>query len=104
MMSETKCKSIECNEETKSITGALLEQPIVVEGKRQRKKTERLSENISKAQEEESRSKEIVIPIGKGTALGDIEYVQYHINRTKADDMKLLHRILFGRQGTVSLC
>ena len=38
---------------------------------------------------------------GTGTALGDIENVNYQIGRKKAEELKDLHRLLFGVQGKV---
>ena len=87
------------------ISAGLLEQPIVVEGKRQRKKTERLSEKISAEQEIEIKEKEkdLVITKGKGVCLSEIAYIQYMVNKSKADDLKLLYRLLFGKLSAVRI-
>ena len=69
----------------------LLEQPIVIEVKQQQKKVEWLSEKISEKKEHELKGKEIVIPAGQGITLGSIPYVQYMLNKIRADDLKLFH-------------
>lgn len=51
---------------------ALLEAPLTIEGKRQRKQVERLAMNAVTPQD-----RDFVVPKGKGTKLGDIPYSMY---------------------------
>ena len=50
---------------------------------------------------EPKKKKEVVIVDGGGTALGEIPYIQHMISRTKADDMNILHRVLFDAMAPV---
>ncbi|KAJ8926026.1 hypothetical protein NQ315_009881, partial [Exocentrus adspersus] len=67
----------------------LLDQPLEMSGKRERKNVQRL--------EIASEVKETKIEFdgGSGTPLGDIARVDASISRFKNDDLKLLHRLLF---------
>ncbi|KAI8501482.1 hypothetical protein Bbelb_207530 [Branchiostoma belcheri] len=76
----------------------LLEKDPVVEGKRQRKKTERLEVEVITTPKEEFR-----IPEGKGTKLGEIERVEWQLQRNKSEDLKPLHRILFNKGGAATV-
>lgn len=73
------------------------EKSLIVEGKREKKKVERLSleMNISK--------KEFVLTEGKGQKLYDIERVQYFLRKKKCDELRPLHRLLFNRLGIINL-
>ena len=70
-----------------------------MEGKRQRKKVERLS--LISAQESPKEKQEL--PEGKGDKLGDIARIEFHIAKFHAEELKPLHRILFSRTGSVSV-
>lgn len=71
----------------------LLDQPLEIEGSRRRKEVQRF---IPTNPEEDT--KELQIPEGKGKALGSIERIDFNIQRAKPEDLKLLHRLCFGRQ------
>ncbi|XP_063409142.1 protein DEK-like isoform X3 [Mytilus trossulus] len=74
----------------------LLEQPVVIEsGKREKRKVERLS--MTEAYNTPNQPKEVDIPEGVGEKLGDIPRVEFQINKFKAEDLKTLHRVLFGK-------
>ncbi|KAK5618778.1 hypothetical protein CRENBAI_011669 [Crenichthys baileyi] len=65
----------------------------IVEGKRAKKTVERLDFQAPKAKEK------LKIAVGSGDKLGDIPRTNYEINKRKADELKLLHSILFDRPG-----
>ncbi|XP_054273897.1 protein DEK-like isoform X1 [Macrosteles quadrilineatus] len=72
----------------------LLDQPLEITGKRRSKVVERF-----KPIEPEEESKEVKIPEGKGKVLGEIERIEFNIQRAKPEDLKLLHRLCFGKPG-----
>ncbi|RUS70543.1 hypothetical protein EGW08_021696 [Elysia chlorotica] len=84
----------EDDEESETLPPGLLEQPLEVEGKRQKRKVERLSATMIRSPPEKPQME---IEEGKGTKLGDIPYVTHHINITKASDLRNLHKLLFLR-------
>ncbi|XP_073534933.1 protein DEK isoform X2 [Phyllobates terribilis] len=73
------------------------EKSLIVEGKREKKKVERLSFEMSIVK------KEPVLTEGKGKKLYDIERIQYFLKKKKCEELRLLHRLLFNRQGTVNM-
>ncbi|XP_068093061.1 protein DEK [Hyperolius riggenbachi] len=73
------------------------EKSLIVEGKREKKKVERLSLEMSVVR------KEPVVTEGKGQKLYDIERVAFFLKKQKCDQLRLLHRLLFNRLGTVNL-
>ncbi|XP_073422203.1 protein DEK [Dendrobates tinctorius] len=73
------------------------EKSLIVEGKREKKKVERLCLEMSVVK------KEPVLTEGKGKKLYDIERVQYFLKKKKCEELRLLHRLLFNRQGTVQM-
>lgn len=73
------------------------EKSLIVEGKREKKKVERLCFEMSIVK------KEPVLTEGKGEKLYDIERVQYFLKKKKCEELRLLHRLLFNRQGTVNM-
>jgi len=77
----------------------LLEQPVVLkEGqKREKKKTQRLE--VAPPPEKQRR---ISFEEGSGTKLGDIPCIEFQLQKSRADDLKLLHRLLFDRIAPVS--
>ncbi|GAB1610680.1 protein DEK-like [Argonauta hians] len=76
----------------------LLERPVVIEtGKREKKKVERLEMSVSSANDK----KKTLIPEGSGDKLGECPIIEYHLNRVKSEDLKVLHRTMFDRPGTL---
>ncbi|XP_053571815.1 protein DEK [Bombina bombina] len=73
------------------------EKSLIVEGKREKKKVERLSLEMTLIKKEQ------VLTEGKGQKLYDIERIQYFIKKKKCEELRLLHRLLFNRVGTVNL-
>ncbi|XP_053323022.1 protein DEK [Spea bombifrons] len=73
------------------------EKSLIVEGKREKKKVERLSLEMTVIK------KEPVLTEGKGQKLYDIERVQYFLRKKKCEELRPLHRLLFNRLGTVNL-
>ncbi|XP_075682701.1 protein DEK [Rhinoderma darwinii] len=73
------------------------EKSLIVEGKREKKKVERLCIEMSVVK------KEPVLTEGKGQKLYDIERIQYFLKKKKCEGLRLLHRLLFSRQGTVNM-
>lgn len=73
------------------------EKSLIVEGKREKKKVERLCFEMSIVK------KEPVLTEGKGQKLYDIERIQYFLKKKKCEELRLLHRLLFNRQGTVNM-
>ncbi|XP_035991523.1 protein DEK isoform X1 [Fundulus heteroclitus] len=65
----------------------------IIEGKRAKKAVERLDFQAPKAKEK------LKIADGGGDKLGDIPRTNYEINKRKAEELKLLHAILFDRPG-----
>ncbi|XP_028402546.1 protein DEK-like [Dendronephthya gigantea] len=78
----------------------ILDAPLVVEGKRVRKSTEFLSSLITAPQSKERRKTDI--PEGKGEKLGSMPRVQLQLSKIPGEELKPLHKILFGRPGTAS--
>ncbi|XP_023652275.2 protein DEK [Paramormyrops kingsleyae] len=68
----------------------------IIERKREKKSVQRLDLQIGKPAEP------LKIEEGRGMKLGYIEHVAYYIGRTKADELKPLHKILFNRPGAVA--
>ncbi|CAH2284436.1 DEK isoform X1 [Pelobates cultripes] len=73
------------------------EKSLIVEGKREKKKVERLSLEMTIVK------KEPVLTEGKGQKLYDIERIQYFLRKKKCEELRPLHRLLFNRLGTVNL-
>ncbi|XP_048582940.1 protein DEK [Nematostella vectensis] len=76
----------------------IFDKPVVVEGKRERKKT------VFLVKDENEIKKEPVQMIfkGKGDRLGDMEVVVHELNKCTAMELKPLHKLLFGREGKQS--
>jgi len=72
----------------------VLEQSVILEGKRSRKPTLRLeiSESLP-------AKKELSIPQGHGKPLGEIEYINYQISHASTDALSRMRSICFGRRG-----
>ena len=75
-----------------------MDQPHTHTGKRVRKKTTDLYKIDTPPKDKKSTA---IVP-GDGIELGSIENVAEQIAKTKADDLQLLARFLFGAPGTVS--
>ncbi|XP_075069229.1 protein DEK [Mixophyes fleayi] len=73
------------------------EKSLIVEGKREKKKVDRLSLEMTMVK------KEPILTDGKGQKLYDIERIQYFLKKKKCEELRLLHRLLFNRMGTVNL-
>lgn len=73
---------------------ALLEKPLVVEGKRQRKSTESFSAS------NEPKKKAVEYAGGSGVKLGDIARVEFFLSKQTALELKPLHRLCYTRPGT----
>jgi hypothetical protein len=73
---------------------SVLDQSVIIEGKRSRKPTLRLeiSESLP-------AKKEIAIPQGHGKPLGEIEYINYQITHASTDALSRMRNICFGRRG-----
>ncbi|KAL5021589.1 hypothetical protein ScPMuIL_000744 [Solemya velum] len=85
----------EDDEDSGSPKLGLLEQPVVIEsGKRAKKKVERLDMSAGATPKEK---KKLEIPEGSGDRLGDCPRIEFQLQKTKADDLKLLHKILYNR-------
>uniref|UniRef100_A0A087XBI2 DEK-C domain-containing protein n=1 Tax=Poecilia formosa TaxID=48698 RepID=A0A087XBI2_POEFO len=65
----------------------------IIEGKRTKKTVDRLDFQAPKAREK------LKVADGSGDKLGDIPRTNYEITRRKAEELKLLHAILFDRPG-----
>ncbi|XP_051871488.1 protein DEK [Pristis pectinata] len=88
-------EKLESEEEEEERVG-LLERSPIVEGKREKKKVERLTLQVTPSAKET-----FSIPEGRGTRLGEIERIQYFMGKTKAEDLKTLHKILYNRPGSL---
>nr|XP_020654239.1 protein DEK [Pogona vitticeps] len=73
------------------------EKSLIVEGKREKKKVERLTMQVSSLQKEP-----FTITPGKGQKLCEIERIQYFLSKKKTDELRNLHKLLYNRPGTVS--
>ena len=82
------------------ILAGLLEQPCILdEGcKREKKKVQRLELTPTLT----PKDKQLDIPEGSGTKLGEIPRIEFQLGRTLTDDLKPLHRFLYARSGSVS--
>ncbi|KAM8790567.1 LOW QUALITY PROTEIN: protein DEK-like [Rhynchonycteris naso] len=72
------------------------EKSLIVEGKREKKKVERLTIQVSSLQEP------FTIAQGKGQKLCEIERIHFFLNKKKTDELRNLHKLLYNRPGTVS--
>jgi len=87
------------DDDADDMVGTLEQDPLLEPGKkREVKKTQWLSltMNENAASPKENKT---VIPEGKGTKLGDMPRVDRELNRTNGEDLKPLHRFLFGKAG-----
>ncbi|KXJ21200.1 protein DEK [Exaiptasia diaphana] len=72
----------------------LYDKPLVIEGKRERKKTEFLVKDP-----DERKKPEPLQFNGTGDALGTMEVVNHEITQSTAFELKPMHKLLFGREG-----
>merc|ERR1711881_201205 len=71
-----------------------LEGPVkIIEGKRERKSTSRLS--VEKPKEKAKEEEVIDYTQGKGMKLGDMEYVTWSIDGDSIDDLRPMHKLLY---------
>ncbi|XP_028673389.1 protein DEK [Erpetoichthys calabaricus] len=73
------------------------EESLIIEGKREKKKVERLAFQMTMPVREPLSVEE-----GKGQKLGEIEWIYILISKTKTDDLRPLHKLLFNRPGTAA--
>lgn len=73
---------------------AILEQPLEVSGKRDKKKVERLQSQLSSPKEQIP----LEIRAGPGVKLGDIPFIEFQLSRTLASDLKTLHHVVFTKK------
>ncbi|KAL1787853.1 DEK isoform X1, partial [Sigmodon hispidus] len=73
------------------------EKSLIVEGKREKKKVERLTMQVSSLQKEP-----FTIEQGKGQKLCEIERIHFFLSKKKTDELRNLHKLLYNRPGTVS--
>ena len=67
-----------------------------MEGKREKKKVERLTMQVSSLQREP-----FTIAQGKGQKLCEIERIHFFLSKKKTDELRNLHKLLYNRPGTV---
>ncbi|KAF6344307.1 DEK proto-oncogene [Rhinolophus ferrumequinum] len=71
------------------------EKSLIVEGKREKKKVERLTMQVSSLQREP-----FTIAQGKGQKLCEIERIHFFLSKKKTDELRNLHKLLYNRPGT----
>ena len=72
--------------------------PASTEGKRERKKIERLEFTAADL----TQRKLFEIPAGSGTLLGECPVIDHNLQSVKAEDLKVLHKLLFKTPGQLS--
>jgi protein DEK len=72
------------------------EKSLIVEGKREKKKVERLIMQVSSLQREP-----FTIAQGKGQKLCEIERIHFFLSKKKTDELRNLYKLLYNRPGTV---
>uniref|UniRef100_A0A803SRM1 Protein DEK n=1 Tax=Anolis carolinensis TaxID=28377 RepID=A0A803SRM1_ANOCA len=73
------------------------EKSLIVEGKREKKKVDRLTMQVSSLQKEP-----FTVTPGKGQKLCEIERIHYFLSKKKTDELRNLHKLLYNRPGTVA--
>nr|CAH7718865.1 unnamed protein product [Callosobruchus chinensis] len=96
--SENEEESDEDKSEKSEKEVPLLDQPLELSGKRERKNVQRFKEELPA-----KNDAKIEFAEGNGTALGDIPRIDASISRFKNDDLKFLHRLLFKVNGKSTL-
>ncbi|KFU84129.1 Protein DEK, partial [Chaetura pelagica] len=84
-------------EEEEEEEGEEKEKSLIVEGKREKKKVDRLTMQVSSLQKEP-----FTITPGKGQKLCEIERIQFFLSKKKTDELRNLHKLLYNRPGTVA--
>ncbi|KAK5979459.1 hypothetical protein GCK32_002629, partial [Trichostrongylus colubriformis] len=74
----------------------IYDMPLEVEGKRERHKVERII--IATPTPKKVAP---VVPMGDGVPLGDIAYIEYQLQKHRADELKTMYRLLYGNAGTL---
>nr|CAD7435817.1 unnamed protein product [Timema monikensis] len=77
----------------------LLDQPLELQGTRDRKKVERFTQEVKL---DSSAGTVIEIPEGRGDALGDIPIINAAIQRARVESLKPLHKVLFTKVGKIN--
>ncbi|CAD5111633.1 DgyrCDS926 [Dimorphilus gyrociliatus] len=85
-------REVKSNESDNDIGPGLLERPVVIEGKRERKQVERIS-----YQQSPQKEHKIEIHVGKGTKLREIPRIELEFSKHKAEELRTLHNFLFNR-------
>ena len=88
-------KKLENSEKTAAAAAATTVPPSSTEGKRERKKTERLEFTAADL----TQKKLFEIPAGFGTLLAECPVVDHNLQSVKAEDLKVLHKLLFKTPG-----
>ncbi|NXP60232.1 DEK protein, partial [Chloropsis cyanopogon] len=92
---ETENKAEESDEEEEEEEEK--EKSLIIEGKREKKKVDRLTMQVSSLQKEP-----FTITPGKGQKLCEIERIQFFLSKKKTDELRNLHKLLYNRPGTVA--
>ncbi|CAG2063487.1 unnamed protein product [Timema podura] len=77
----------------------LLDQPLELQGTRDRKKVERFTQEVKL---DSTAGAVIEIPEGRGDALGDIPIINAAIQRARVEILKSLHKVLFTKVGKIN--
>ncbi|KAM6135590.1 LOW QUALITY PROTEIN: protein DEK [Pterocles gutturalis] len=94
---ETENKAEESDEDEEEEEEEEKEKSLIVEGKREKKKVDRLTMQVSSLQKEP-----FTITPGKGQKLCEIERIQFFLSKKKTDELRNLHKLLYNRPGTVA--
>ena len=86
-------ESVENDDDQQEEAKGIYDQPLVVSGSRKRKVVERFVVEKSP----EKKTKEIIQ--GKGLPIKDIPNICFQLEKRKGEDLKLLHRVLYGNTG-----
>nr|XP_047914038.1 protein DEK isoform X1 [Anser cygnoides] len=93
---ENKAEESDEDEEEEEEEEEEKEKSLIVEGKREKKKVDRLTMQVSSLQKEP-----FTITPGKGQKLCEIERIQFFLSKKKTDELRNLHKLLYNRPGTV---
>ncbi|NXS51456.1 DEK protein, partial [Brachypteracias leptosomus] len=94
---ENKAEESDEDEEEEEEEEEEKEKSLIVEGKREKKKVDRLTMQVSSLQKEP-----FTITPGKGQKLCEIERIQFFLSKKKTDELRNLHKLLYNRPGTVA--
>ncbi|XP_022092571.1 protein DEK-like [Acanthaster planci] len=93
---ETKDEDDDDEESSDEELVGLLDGPVkLMTGKRERKKTQRLTFDTKK----EAAEIKFEVEDGQGTRLGEIPNIEFYISRTNSENFRAFYRFLFGRPG-----